>query len=178
MNPHWNNHKHRLKQYISKQVNDPSITDDLLQDIFIKAQTQAHQLRSESRISAWLFRIAHNIIMDHFRQQKPLDELPENIEVPVKDEAEQAHQDLARCLEPLMKELPDKYQVPLQLAELEGLSQKEVAAQLGLSLSGAKSRIQRGRSQLRALFTACCDIETGRGGVLDYTPKTDNCKTC
>ncbi|MGY0219571.1 RNA polymerase sigma factor SigZ [Endozoicomonadaceae bacterium StTr2] len=178
MQSHWLEHKTRLKQYISSKVNDPETANDLLQDVYLKAHTRIHQLRSEDRISAWLHRIAYNVIMDYFRSQRLVDQLPEDLEMPFSDTAELAHQELAQCLEPLMAELPEKYRQPLQLAELEGLAQQQVAVQLGLSLSGAKSRIQRGRKLLRERFTACCDIETGRGGVLDYTPKTDNCKTC
>ncbi|MGI9277180.1 MAG: sigma factor-like helix-turn-helix DNA-binding protein [Endozoicomonas sp.] len=85
---------------------------------------------------------------------------------------------MAQCIEPLIEELPKKYRDPLLMAELEGMSQKQVAEKLGLSLSGAKSRIQRGRVQLREKITACCDIEVEQGWVADYRIKNESCKDC
>jgi len=59
------------------------------------------------------------------------------------------------------------------------MPQKEVARHLGISLSGAKSRVQRGRDKLRQRLLDCCDIETGRGGIIGYTPRGKNCnKDC
>ncbi len=100
--------------------------------------------------------------MDFYRVRKPHEELPEQL---VKEElstSEKIHKEIALALKPLIGELPEKYRRPLQLAELEGLSQQAIADQLGLSLSGAKSRVQRGRVKLREQFMKCCDIEVGR----------------
>lgn len=76
--------------------------------------------------------------------------------------------ELASCLQPLIADLPETYRLPRVLSEIEGLTQKEVAARLGLSLSGAKSRVQRGREKLRQRLLECCDIETGRRGIVGY----------
>ncbi len=178
MQTYWQEHKNRLRAYIAKQVDEPANVDDILQDVYIKAHTSLHKIESMESIGAWLYRIAHNAIMDHFRRQKPVEELPETLEAPEQDDAEQAHQEMARCLTPLIRELPEKYSLPLQLAELDGMTQQQVADQRDLSLSGAKSRIQRGRAQLRDRLTACCDIEVGKGGVLDFQRKPSTCKTC
>ncbi|WP_245662884.1 RNA polymerase sigma factor SigZ [Endozoicomonas arenosclerae] len=175
---HWQEHKARLMGFINKEVGDPSTAEDILQDVYIKAHTQGHTLKDESSMGAWLYRIAHNAIMDHYRKLKPVAELTEFLEEPDMNQPNQAHQDLARCLDPLIKELPEKYRLPLQMAELEGMSQQQVADKLGLSLSGAKSRIQRGRVQLKQSFTDCCDIEVSRGGVTDFQPKKPGCGGC
>ncbi|WP_419534199.1 RNA polymerase sigma factor SigZ [Endozoicomonas sp.] len=177
METHWQEYKARLKHYIAKQVNDQSVVEDILQDVYIKAHTQLHRLKSEESVGSWLYRIAHNTVVDHYRRQYPVEELPEFLEAPEEDEAEQVHQELAWCIKPMMDDLPEKYRVPLMMSELEGMSQKQVALELGLSLSGAKSRIQRGRVLLRERYTACCDIEVGRGGVVDYKPRASgNCQ--
>lgn len=178
MESHWQAHKARLQQYIARQTGDPAVAEDILHDVYIKAHTQMGSLKSENSIGSWLYRIAHNSIMDYFRQQKPLEELPDVLVAPETDNAEQAHQELARCLVPLMNELPEKYRLPLQMSELEGKKQQEVAEHLELSLSGAKSRIQRGRALLKERFTLCCDIETGQGGVLDFELKKPGCGDC
>lgn len=178
MDTHWQEYKARLKHYIARQINDESAVEDILQDVYIKAHTQLHRLKSEESIGSWLYRIAHNTTMDHFRKQYPVEELPEFLEAPEDDEIEQVHQDLARCIKPMMDKLPEKYRVPLEMSELEGMSQKQVAQELSLSLSGAKSRIQRGRTLLRERYIACCDIEVGRGGVVDYKPRGEGAGNC
>jgi RNA polymerase sigma-70 factor (ECF subfamily) len=64
------------------------------------------------------------------------------------------------------------------LTELEGRTQRELADALSLSFSGAKSRVQRGREQLKALLLACCHVEVDRrGGVVDYEPR-QGCSGC
>jgi RNA polymerase sigma-70 factor (ECF subfamily) len=76
----------------------------------------------------------------------------------------------------MIEELPDEYQVALRLTELEGLTQQELAARTGLSLSGAKSRVQRGRKMLREMLLACCHFEFDRHGkVIDYYPECQCC---
>ncbi|CAM3804985.1 RNA polymerase sigma factor SigZ [Parendozoicomonas haliclonae] len=177
MEAHWDAHKERLRAYIISKVDDLSAVDDILQEVYFKAHTRQHTLKSEESMGGWLYRIAYNTIMDHFRQQKPWEELPDYLEAPVEDESEQVYSGLVECLQPLMDELPDKYRLPLQLAELDGFTQKQVAEQLGLSLTAAKSRIQRARVKLRERYTDCCAIEVGRSGVTDYYPR-DSQRSC
>lgn len=84
---------------------------------------------------------------------------------------------LAGCLEPLVERLPEPYLDAVTLTELNGLNQKEAADELGVSLSGMKSRIQRGRGKLKDLLLDCCKIEVDRrGAVIDYERRNEG--TC
>jgi len=75
--------------------------------------------------------------------------------------------------------LPQKYAEALLLSDLEGLTQHEVAARLGLSLSGAKSRVQRARRLLREAFLRCCHFEFDRRGhIIDYGPRCCDSARC
>jgi RNA polymerase sigma-70 factor (ECF subfamily) len=68
----------------------------------------------------------------------------------------------------MVERLPQPYREAVELAEFEGLTQRALADRLGISLSGAKSRVQRAREQLRTMLLDCCRIETdARGGVVD-----------
>lgn len=81
--------------------------------------------------------------------------------------------DFTPCLEPFLSRLPAEFREALQLTELGSLSQKDYAARLGISYSGAKSRVQRARRQLHELFTACCRIEAyAYGNIWAATPRT------
>ena len=168
---YWQQHKDQLYRYITKHVDQPDVVDDILQDVYLKAHLNLQQLKSIGSISGWLYRIAHNAIMDYYRRHRAFDELPDEIAAEEPDDQLQAHQEVATCLKPLIDQLPELYRVPLQMSEIEGLPQKHVAEHLGISLSGAKSRIQRGRTKLRDSLIECCNIEVGRGGILSYEPK-------
>jgi RNA polymerase sigma-70 factor (ECF subfamily) len=172
----WQEHKTRLRSYIAKRVRESDAVDDILQEIFLKAHTSLHTLKSPGRITAWLYRIAANAITDHYRSHPSWLTLPDELAAP---EAERDYAaELAACLQPLIHDLPEIYQTALVLSELEGLPQKEVAQSLGISLSGAKSRVQRGREMLRRRLLDCCDIETGGGGILGYEPRNKNRNGC
>lgn len=175
----WQNHKTQLRSYVSKRIDDADAVDDILQDVYIKASSNLHQLKSQGSLKGWLYRIAHNTIMDFYRGRQEHDELPEDLLAEEEDTGKKAREEVAQCLRPLIDELPEKYGTPLRLAELEGISQQAIADQLGLSLSGAKSRVQRSRVKFRELMMACCDFEMDQNGISDYTRKDSApCKKC
>lgn len=172
----WQEYKSRMQVYIARRVGDPDAVEDILQDVFLKAHTNRHLIKSRDSIVAWLYRVAANAIADYYRSQKASEEMPDDIAEP---EPEQNYiAELAECLAPLIAELPSTYQKALELAELEGLPQKDVAETLGISLSGAKSRIQRGREKLRERLLRCCDIETGRVGIVGFEQREWSDKVC
>ena len=71
--------------------------------------------------------------------------------------------------------LPDTYREAVRLHEVEGLTQREVSDALGLSLSGAKSRIQRGRAELKRLLLDWCHIELDRRGNVVHVEARQRC---
>lgn len=162
----WIEHKTRLRGYIAKRVRERDVVDDILQDVFLKAHASLHTVKSHGSLTAWLYRIAANAIADHHRGRKPSEEISDELAAPEPEPDYIA--ELASCLQPLIADLPETYRLPLVLSKIEGLTQKEVATRLGLSLSGAKSRVQRGREKLRQRLFECCDIETGRHGIIGY----------
>jgi len=83
-------------------------------------------------------------------------------------------QELGKCVLPMIEMLPQGYREALVLAEIDGLSLKEVAERLGLSLPGAKSRVQRGREKLKKIFLECCHFKFDcRGNPIDWSPKKE-----
>jgi hypothetical protein len=89
--------------------------------------------------------------------------------------------DVHNCIgRALSGELPPRYRDALILTEWQGMSQDELAKKVGLSVSGAKSRVQRARSQLKQLLLDCCRFEIDRrGNVIDYTSRAKSeCRDC
>ncbi len=176
----WERFSGDLRQFIFRRVANSQDAEDLLQDVFLKIHTRIHTLRDEERLAAWVYRIARNKITDYYRKNELLVELPDFLpEVPDDNDGEDAIAQLSVGLQDMIATMPEIYRQPLILSEIKGEKQAEVAVQLGLSLSGAKSRIQRGRNLLKQSLLDCCHFEYDRrGGVIDYYPKQECCAQC
>ena len=108
-----------------------------------------------------------------------MDELPESLSGPEFDPGDKTRQEIGSWFEPMMQSLPEHYREALLMSEIEGLTQKEVALKQGISLSGAKSRVQRGRSMLKDILLDCCQFEFDHlGNVIDYEEKDETCDKC
>ena len=175
----WKDYHGRLHSFIRGRVHDTSEADDILQEVFVRIQSRIGTLKEERKLQSWLYQITRHAIIDHYRSVKKSDGLPEQFAAPEKDAVETARKEIAGCLLPIIQNLPHHYRESLFLSEIEGLSQKEVATQQGLTLSGAKARVQRGRAMVKKLLLDCCRFEFDhRGTVTDYERKGESCDRC
>lgn len=171
----YTNFHTRLYNFIAGRISDPYAAEDILQDVYLKIHANLGSLRKLDRLESWLFQITRNAIIDHYRRTRPQEELSEVVAAPIDDEPE-ALSALAASVKGMLGCLPDKYRQAIELTELQGLTQNELASRLDLSISGAKSRVQRGREKLKEAFLDCCHFEFNRlGKVVDYHPKCDQC---
>jgi RNA polymerase sigma-70 factor (ECF subfamily) len=178
----WEEFHRRLLGFIARRVRDRDSAEDILQDVMLRIHRHAGELEHSAAVGGWIHQIARNAIVDHYRRAPVRRERPAGID-PVRDDApapETAAPDprdeLACCLAPLLEQLPDKYREAVALTELDGVTQAQAAARLGLSTSGMKSRVQRARAQLKDLLAGCCEIELDRrGGVTGYRPRRGPC---
>lgn len=177
----WSHLSTELRHFIRRRVGDDHVADDLLQETFLRIHRGINQLGRADRLAAWVYRIARNVIHDHYRAGRHEQSLAE-IDPP---DASEANGELRlradRWLGELIDLLPESYRQALVWAEIEGISQQEIANRLGLSLSGAKSRVQRGRALLKDALDKCCTFHVDRqGNVYDCDPKPDRtvCREC
>ena len=142
----------------------------------IRLHRHADDLRHVDSVNGWIHTITRNAITDYYRaaarREVPVDNpIPnrESVADGEDPEPEPPRAELIGCLEPLLARLSPAHREALRLTDLDGLTQAEAAARLGLSTSGMKSRVQRARDQLRNQFTDCCDIQLDRrGGVTEF----------
>ena len=152
----------------------------MLQDIYVRIQAGAGKLRDSERFGPWVYRVAHSVIVDHARARarRPVaggDMAAVELPLPVSEEEDgEAERDLAKHMAVFVAALPSPYREAITLTELQGMAQKDAADMLGISLSGMKSRVQRGRKQMQELLQACCEIGLdGRGRVVSFDRRAD-----
>lgn len=168
----WKEYHSKLHAFINRRVGDPSLADDILQEVFLRIHTRIGTLRSGDKLQSWIYQIARNAIIDHSRAHKPEAELLESISTPEDDPNDQAREEMMDCLLTMVRNLPPHYRQAVTLSELEGTTQAEVAARQNVSLSGAKSRIQRGRAMLKDMLLECCRFEfDSKGRAVDMERK-------
>lgn len=169
----------RLRPFVARRVSSPSEVDDVVQDVFLRMQRSLAHLRDEERFGPWVYRVARSAIAEHrrTRARHPL-AATESVETaPASAEADEdrtVERVVAAYMAPFVARLPTPYREALTLTELEGLTQKEAAEMMGVSLSGMKSRVQRGREKLRGLLENCCEIALdARGRVIACEPRAN-----
>lgn len=174
----WEAFHPQLKHFILKRVPDEDNAEDILQDVFLKIHTHIETLHDQEKLQSWLYQIARNTITDYYRTHKATVELSEALLLPEEPEVEDdVVKELIPSVKAMVESLPYEYRQALLLTEYEGLTQRELAERLGLSLSGAKSRVQRAREKLKTMLLDCCHFEFDRlGKVIDYQPRCACCR--
>ena len=148
----YGRHRGPLYRYILRQVGEPATANDLYQQSWEKVIRSRHRFRESSPFQAWMYRIARNNVIDHFRRQKPLDKrLPDEVEAPgpgPEERTDDVHrqQDLERALH----ELQDEQKEVLLLKLESGLILKTIADVVCINQEKAKSRLRYAVSKLRA----------------------------
>lgn len=175
----WTETLARLRRFVLARVGDPELAEDITQDVIVRS-IASRALDQVENISAWLYRSARNAVIDHYRTRRTFDQdlglerWPE----PASDDAlpNDATRELAQCLQPMMSALHPTARDALTRVDLEGQTHRQAAEQLGISVSGMKSRVQRARRELREQLTSCCQVHTDRtGAIADYVPLTLTC---
>ena len=187
----WTEFGDRLRTFIARRVNSEADADDILQDVFLRIHRRAGTVERRERLVSWLFQVTRNAIADYYRAPGRR-ELPSGVPQDLEgrgdhtwdwgDDSDVAspavRHELAACLAPMIAQLPPLYREAVRVVDLEGLPQQE-AARVGITVSGMKSRVQRGRQALEHLLHACCQFDLDAGGrVTDYQPLGDGCGPC
>ena len=190
----WHEVHQGLRAFIAKRVADEAAAEDLSQEVFMRMQRGLGGLKKQSRLVPWIYQIARHAIIDHYRARDRQPEQPvglagdletfQSASLPLESSegSGQLRRELAGCLRPMIERLSEDYLQAITLVDLEGMTQHKAAARLGLSVSGMKSRVQRGRRQLRDMLESCCVIALDRRrGVADYDLREQqdhSCRNC
>ena len=166
----WDELRGELHRFVARRV-PPADAEDVVQEALLRIHRGLPAVRADGALVGWLYQVTRNAVVDHLRARRtveePDDEVPCELEI---DDA--AFLRLAQCVRPFVGMLASPYREAIELVELGGLSQVAAAARLGVPVPTMKSRVQRGRAQLRELLERCCaiDVDT-RGHVVEVTPR-------
>lgn len=178
----WEELGGRLRAYFQARVSDASAADDLVQEAFVRIHQGLGALTEHDRLAPWVFTIARNLLIDHYRAGKTrqgisaLDAADDAASMALVADEPDCNARIASWLPAAIDELPVTFREAVRLFELEQLSQHEIAERLGLSLTAVKSRVRRGRKALAQVVNGCCVFELDRrGNILDYNRRQPDC---
>jgi RNA polymerase sigma-70 factor (ECF subfamily) len=174
----WRKYYDRLLAFLRSKVESSEEAEDILQELFIRVHSGICCMQEWTVMEKLIYRIARNLIIDHYRKSRAVEELPVDTEgeygMPELDQDPIAK--LAFSLRETVDELPEPYRSALVSTEYDGLTQAQLAEREGISLSAAKSRVQRARAKLKEALLECCHFELdSRGGIMDYHERCCRC---
>lgn len=158
----WKNHEAELRGFMYRKLKDPMLAEDLLQDTFIKALGKGKGFCNIEQPRAWLFRVARNNMVDYLRRNPQLVELDDKLSEPIKEMP--GVETLSGCLPSAMSSLEADDLDIITQCDLNGMTQAEYAKLKGLSLPGAKSRVQRARKRLKRSLNSMCGVRYDESG--------------
>lgn len=153
----YSRHKGRIYRYLLRQCRNAGLADEMFQDVWMNLIRARAGYTVQAKFSTWLFRIAHNRLMDHFRRgdvHQSLDDESLSIEEPaaprsVEPAASAESRQQAAQLLLLLNGLPDEQREAFVLQQEGGLSIEEIAVATGVSRETAKSRLRYAVAKLR-----------------------------
>ena len=163
----WRELSDRLRQFILSKISSSADAEDVLQGVFVRIHENLDKLRDEQRLDSWVFQITRNAIVDFFRRGEKQEILKDPAwisEFSVQTDEENVNYAIAKCLASMLALLPEDQKRAVRMYEMEELSQKDIAERESISLSGAKSRIQRGRKKLQEILRDSCLFELDKLG--------------
>jgi RNA polymerase sigma-70 factor (ECF subfamily) len=171
----WREMLPQLRAFVRRRIANPDRADDLVAEILLRIHQNVASLDDKERLPNWVFRIARNAIIDEYRRAgRSREQLVETLAdepAPADEDEPGVVRELSACLRPMLAGLPEEQRAAVEMIDLDGMSQVDAAKLAGVSLSGMKSRVQRGRRRLAELLGQCCAMTLdGRGVPMDYEP--------
>ena len=169
----WNASEGELLGFLRHHAPAGVSAEDLLHDLFLRALRQDAGFCALRNPRAWLFEVARNLVTDQLRRRRETVALPEDLSAS-EDEPDGGEEvdRLSACLPRVLSELGAEDREAIELCDIGGMAQVRFAELKGLSLPGAKSRVQRARRRLRARLLEACQVKLGpTGRVCCFVPR-------
>jgi len=165
-------HRPAVKGFLLRLTGDPALADDLIQETMVRAVRKAATFKGESSTKSWLFAIALNLVRDQYRASarrpetltdtESLDRLAGGGE---DSELTYMKAEMSRCIAEHLLMLPEQQYKVVALHDMAGLSHKEVADDLGISIGNSRVLLHRGRDAFKGILEENCELTLGRDDV-------------
>jgi RNA polymerase sigma-70 factor (ECF subfamily) len=174
----WNETLDEIRNFVASRVGDRQLAEDITQNVIVRSIASGALDRVDNPV-AWLIRSASNAVIDHFRTRRHTDRI-DDTQPQVDDlDEDETLRSLAQCVRPMIDQLEPEYRDALMSVDIDGVTQREAAELANVSVSGMKSRVQRGRRQLKHMLTSCCEIELdARSQPTDAQPRSTTSCGC
>lgn len=163
-------HHAEIYAYIFRMVRDADVAADFAQDTFIKAYRAQHMLEDRAKARAWLYQIAHRVVLDEMRRRRIVRFLPwtgESYGSAPSAEHLAMEMRLSGPMARAMARIPERQRAALLMAEVNDLTGLELAAALGISHVAARALLTRARESLRVALAEEKQQEHDREAAID-----------
>ena len=167
----------QVRRFILSRVKEEWVADDLVQETFVRVQANLSGLKDHAKLSSWLFKIAHNLCQDHFRESRRA-EIYDNTRVesvgfeePLYAQMAMEQKEMGQCVQARALQLPDSLRLVLLMYDGMGFDHREIADILEISVATAKTRLHRARKKMREILEEQCDFEMDERNVLTCVPR-------
>jgi RNA polymerase sigma-70 factor (ECF subfamily) len=158
-----NRHQSKIYGFIYSKISDRDLSDDIFQDTFIKVikTLKSNSYNEEGKFLPWVMRIAHNLIIDHFRRNKKMPMYRETEEFSIFSimtdnsltvENQMITEQVEKDLKKLIEELPQDQKEVLVMRIYQDLSFKEISELTGVSINTALGRMRYALMNLRKVI--------------------------
>lgn len=166
----WQTHERELLYFLRSRTGNKEISEDLLQEVFLKSVRYGSQFCQLDNARSWLFKVARTTLIDHGRLAKTTLELPDDLAVDLAEERD-AVDALDVCLARNLFFLNTEDRKIIEHCDLQGVTVRVFSEQEKITLSAAKSRLLRARQRLRDALIENCQIKFDeQGHVCCHTP--------
>ncbi|HLT35889.1 MAG TPA: sigma-70 family RNA polymerase sigma factor [Enhygromyxa sp.] len=155
-------HQGKVRGLLLRLTGNPTLADDLAQEVFLRAYRGLVGFEGRSRFSTWIYRISYNVFLNHRSRSKDLAALPQGFESSAaapESELSPGRFDMRRDLAAAITELPERYRVVVTLYYLEDVSYPEIAEILDLPLGTIKTHLHRAKKLLRQHLGGAAVVE-------------------
>ena len=175
----------RLLRFIRARVDSTADAEDIVQEVLMRMHRSIRTLTAGERLGAWLFQVARNAIVDHYRtrgraaavldSQASFEASAEKVAARPEEDPRRFERDATRCLDAFIDRLDIRYAEALRMVDVDGLTHKEAAARIGLTVPGVKSRVQRARVSLKKALGDCCAFDFAHAdGLVEFDAGSTN----
>jgi RNA polymerase sigma-70 factor (ECF subfamily) len=176
----WTQLRTQVRRMLGSRLANAADAEDVAQDVLLKVFRNEGGLREGDRFGGWLSTTVRNAMVDHLRsrQRHPVARNDEGHQIESHEISDDlSHDEVRACLtvalRPFAQRLPAHYREVIILSELEEVPHAEIARRLDISISGVKSRVQRGRELLRKMLVDCCQIALdARRSIVGCEPRS------